>query len=115
MEHMGNGRGFPFHLTVMVAAAWAVSSMVNVTPASAQSATAASWPDLSQPALAEGGGEADAALIIEIEDYAFVDDIPGALANADAWYVWFKRTRGVRLGNAVVLRNEQATREAILR
>lgn len=41
--------------------------------------TQPTWPDLSLPGTAEGGGENDAAIIIGIENYAFVDDIPGPL------------------------------------
>ncbi len=72
------------------------------------------WPDLSDPPSAENTGANDAALIIGIEDYLLVDDVPGAVANADDWYRYLKRTRGLPLGSAVVLRNHEATRESVL-
>lgn len=43
------------------------------------------WPDLSQPAPAVGGGEHDAAVVVGIEDYAFVGPVPGAESNAKLW------------------------------
>lgn len=73
------------------------------------------WPDLSTPPPSEGTGARDAALIIGIEDYLLVDDVPGAVANADDWYRYLKQTRGLPLGSAVVLRNHEATRESVLR
>ncbi len=80
-------------------------------PSGAQTA----WPDLSAPPPSENTGASDAALIIGIEDYLLVDDVPGAVANADDWYRYLKQTRGLTLGSAVVLRNHEATRESILR
>ena len=79
------------------------------------SATAqSSWPDLSTPAAVEGGGENDAAIVVGIENYAFVDDIPGALQNANDWYAWLTRTRKVPLGNIALLRDNDGTKEGIL-
>jgi len=72
------------------------------------------WPDLSAPPPLQGGGESDAALLIGIEDYLLVEDVPGALDNIDDWYMWLKKTRGLPLGSTVMLRDEQATRETIL-
>lgn len=72
------------------------------------------WPDLSQPAPAEGGGENDAAIVIGIENYAFVQDIPGAVQNANDWYAWLTRTRQVPLGKVALLRDNDATKESIL-
>ena len=42
----------------------------------------ASWPDLSRPAQAVGGGERDAAVVVGIEDYFAVPGVPGAKSNA---------------------------------
>ncbi len=77
-------------------------------------AEAAEWPDLSAPAPAEGGGENDAAIIIGIENYTYVDDIPGAIQNANDWYSWLTRTRKVPLGRVALLRDNDGTREGIL-
>ncbi len=79
-----------------------------------QAGAQTSWPDLSAPPPAENTGANDAALIVGIEDYLLVDDVPGAVANADDWYRYLKQTRGLPLGSAVVLRNHEATRESVL-
>lgn len=77
-------------------------------------ALAGSWPDLAAPAPAEGLGAADAALVIGIEDYFAMADVPGAADNATAWYDWLTRTRGVPLDRVRVLRNAEAVREAVV-
>ena len=71
------------------------------------------WPDLGRPAATSGGGAGDAALIVGIEDYVFVPDVPGAVQNANDWHVWLTATRKVPLDRVVLLRNEQATIEEI--
>ena len=45
-----------------------------------------SWPDLSSISKATGGGEKDAAIIVGIEEYAYLARIPGARLNANAWH-----------------------------
>ncbi len=72
------------------------------------------WPDLRSAPPAEGGGGQDVALLVGIEDYAFVANVPGAVSNIDDWYSWLKRTRGLPLGSVVVLRDRDATAESIL-
>jgi len=72
------------------------------------------WPSLDEPAAEVGGGANDAAVIIGIEDYFVVQDIPGAVDNANAWYDWFTVTRGVPLSNVHIVRNGLASREKIL-
>ncbi len=60
-------------------------------------AVANPWPDLSQPATSAAErqqGARDAALIVAIEDYAHVPDVPGARRNAADWRAWL-RARGV--------------------
>jgi len=42
-----------------------------------------------------GGGSEDSAVIVAIENYAFVAPIPGAKANANAWYDYFIKTRKI--------------------
>ncbi len=90
----------------LAAALWAV--------AAAAGASEAAWPDLSAPAATEGGGEGDAAVVIGIEDYVVVSDVPGARANAQDWYTWLVETRGVPVGSVVLLRDSEGTREGIL-
>ena len=58
-------------------------------------------------------GAHDAALIVAIEDYALLPDVPGALAEADAWAAWLTRTRRIPAANVVVLRDDAAVDRAI--
>lgn len=76
--------------------------------------SAQEWPDLSDLPEEQGGGEQDAALIIGMEDYVFAPDIPGALQNANDWYLFLTRTKGVPVGNVFLLRDQEGTREAML-
>ena len=46
-------------------------------------ATAAEWPELAHQIVATGEGRNDAVVLVAIEDYANVDDVLGARANAD--------------------------------
>ena len=58
-------------------------------------AAADDWPSLLEPPRV-GGGEADAALIVAVQSYDELAPIPGAWANAQAWYQFFVRARGRR-------------------
>ncbi len=69
-------------------------------------------PDLSKaPAGLVRDGAADVALIVAVEDYAFLPDVPGARANALAWESYL-RARGV--GTVKVLLDRNATRLEML-
>lgn len=70
---------------------------------------AADWPDLTHPSPKTGGGEKDTAIIVGNEDYAFLPDVEGARANAEAWYLWFTKTRGVPAGRVRLLRDSEGT------
>ena len=70
----------------------------------------AAWPDLSQPPTEPtNDGANDVAVVIGIEDYASLPDIPGADENASDWYTWLTKGRGLRAGRVELLRNNQAT------
>jgi hypothetical protein len=51
-------------------------------------------------------------VIIGIEDYVFIPDVPGALQNALDWWRYLQ-ARGVPLAHIALLRNADATAEAI--
>jgi hypothetical protein len=76
-------------------------------PARAQSL----WPDLSTPPEGAGGGEKDAAVIVGIEDYAFVEKIPGARQNAEDWQAYLTGTLKVPAEKIALLRDGEATLE----
>ncbi|HAH06740.1 MAG TPA: hypothetical protein DCM05_09490 [Elusimicrobia bacterium] len=71
------------------------------------------WPDLSRPVSSVGGGSKDAALLIGIEDYAFVSDVQGAGKNILAWYDYLTKTLKVPPNRIELLRDSDGTREEI--
>jgi hypothetical protein len=81
----------------------------------APSVARAAWPDVNLNPPEQGGGEGDAAVIVGIEDYVFVPDVEGAVDNAQAWYTYLVRGRGVLVDHVTLLRNNEGTREKILR
>lgn len=73
------------------------------------------WPSLAEaPPPVQNPALRDAALIVAIEDYQNVDDIPGAQANAADWVRFLTKSQGVPETNAHLLWNYEATREEIL-
>lgn len=89
----------------------ALVGVVRVDEVRAQEA--ARWPSLTAPSTAQGGGERDAAVIVGVEDYAFVADVPGAAQNAVDWAVYFHKTRKVPLGRIKLLTNKDGTKEKL--
>ena len=85
--------------------------------AAALPAWATDWPNLQEAPAGTREGRNDAAIVVAIEDYLLVDDVPGANANADAWYAWLHRTRGIPLDRIEQVRDHDASvrriREAI--
>ena len=72
-----------------------------------------SWPDLSEPLEIEATGANDVAVIVAIDDYAFLPDVTGAVRNANDWENFLRHRLGVP--RVYTLVNRDATREAILR
>ena len=75
-------------------------------------ATEPLWPDLSEPPRV-GGGSKDAAVIVAIEDYNSVGDIPGAKANGLDWYSYLTDGRGIAASRVQLLTDSDATKEGI--
>jgi len=98
----------------MRAKQWAVVVFTGVLMTSTAAFGQATWPDLSEPADEQGGGDKDAVLIVGVEDYVFAPDIKGAIGNANDWYTYFTRTRKVPVGNVFLLRDNEGTRETML-
>ncbi len=71
----------------------------------------ASWPGLSTPATAVGGGKHDAAVVVGLERYAFVESVPGAERNAKDWYSYLTGTLGTPPENVRLLLNDEAAKE----
>lgn len=70
-----------------------------------------SWPDLSSPPKAVGGGENDAAVIVAAEKYLVVDGVPGAKQNALDWQAYLTETLKVPAYHVGLLLNDHATLE----
>jgi len=73
------------------------------------------WPDLSAPPATAPDGAKDAALVIAIENYFVVPKVPGAVRNGTDWYSWLVDGRKVPVDRVTLLRNEQGSREEILK
>ena len=73
-----------------------------------------SWPDLSEVPAVSRDGAHDAAVIVAIEDYAYVADVPGARDNGGDWARYLDR-RGVPLSHVHKLFDASANPKAILR
>lgn len=82
------------------------------TPTSSVSTQITSYPDLSK-VDATGKASRDVAVIIAIEDYAFLPDVPGAIENANAWETYLRQAKG--FGEVFVLTDKQAPIEEIRR
>lgn len=67
------------------------------------------WPDLAAAMPRIGGGENDAAVIVGVENYAFVPKVGGAAKNAKDWYRYFTRVRGTSPGKVRLLLDNDAT------
>jgi formylglycine-generating enzyme required for sulfatase activity len=95
-------------------AAVALSALTTLAPGHANAQTPPRWPTLAEPPSgAPGGGKADAAVIVGVEDYDPLPDVPGAVANANAWETWLERTRKVPGERIRVLRDKQGTNSKI--
>ncbi|HEY1097658.1 MAG TPA: caspase family protein, partial [Myxococcota bacterium] len=73
------------------------------------------WPSIADPLPRAGGGENDVAIVVAASDYVFLPDIDGATDNADDWYTWLARVRGVPLERLTILKDREVTRERIER
>lgn len=73
------------------------------------------WPGLSEPPKRLGGGERDAAVIVGLENYAFVADVPGARKNAEDWQAYLTETLRVPAERVALLRDNEATLEELRR
>jgi hypothetical protein len=78
-------------------------------------APSATWPSLSEAPPSKGNPALrDAAVVIAIEDYSFIDDIPGARANAQDWVQFLAKSQGVPEQHIYLSWNFEATKENIL-
>lgn len=86
--------------------------MVDSVTTTTSAAGEASWPELNDWPQANQSSN-DVAVIVAVEDYAFLPDVVGATANANAWESYFRNARG--MSEVYVLTDKQATAEEIRR
>jgi hypothetical protein len=71
------------------------------------------WPDLHQPVTAAIPRPGDVAVVIGIEDYDSMLDVPGAVATAEAWQRWFQQGLGMEAPRIRLLTGAEATPDAM--
>lgn len=86
-----------------------------VPPLADSASPGGGWPDLGDPPTGIRDGRADAAVIVVIDDPADsrVGGRPGAWAVGSGWWRYLVHTRGLRMSRVKLLRNEEASLEAI--
>lgn len=76
-------------------------------------ALAEQWPPLDDVPAVAASGSKDVAVIVAVEDYLLLPDIPGAVDNANEWEVFLRN--GLKVPEVYVLANRDATREEMLK
>jgi hypothetical protein len=92
----------------------AAAILLALSP-SALADAAGSWPDVAAPAAVAADGAKDAAVIVGIDEYAFVAHVPGATRNAADWLTFLTESRKIPIDRVQLLRDVQGTREGILK
>ena len=88
-------------------------TVMNATPtASTSTGGATTWPDVGAVETPAPKSN-DVAVIVAIEDYAFLPSVPGAVENANAWENYLRKARGFK--DVFVLTDQQAPIEEIER
>lgn len=72
------------------------------------------WPELPLDQPGESSAS-DAAVIVGIDRYFVVDDVPGATRNAEDWYRYFTAVRAIPPARVRLLRDGEGTRERIMK
>ena len=73
------------------------------------------WPNLQKGLSGGGPGSGDAALIVSLERYAYLDPVAGARENAEDWRNWLRRARGLKSENIVLLADIEVTPDRVLK
>jgi len=100
-----------------VSRSWPLMLTLLVLVALGLPATASEWPDLSVPADAgrQRGSANDAALIVAIENYTDLPDIPGAVQNGLDWHTHLNESLQIPASQMVLLTDGDATGEQIMK
>ncbi len=73
------------------------------------------WPSLTGRATVAADGDKDAAVVVAIENYAYVPKIPGATQNGADWYRFLVEDRKVPIDRVSLLTNDRADKEGIVK
>jgi hypothetical protein len=84
-----------------------------VTLVSSPALAEGGWPDLYQPATTAIPRPGDVAVVVGIEDYDSMLDVPGAVQSAQAWHRWFEQGLGVPAAQLHLLTGAEATPDAM--
>ena len=88
-------------------------TVLGAAPGAGQTVTTAqAWPQFDAWE-ASAQGKDDVGIIVAIEDYAFLPDVPGAIQNANDWENYFRKSRGMK--EIYTLTDKAATTEEIRR
>ena len=79
-----------------------------------QQAHAIEWPETNTPAYEDNIGRKERAVIISIEEYAFLQGVQNASQNGEDWQLFFTESLGMPKSNVSLLQNEAATKDKIL-
>lgn len=71
------------------------------------------YPDLSDPPTLEESGDEDVAVIVAVEEYWDLPDVPGAIEAGNDWEIFFERALGV--STIHYLDNRRGTRDEMIR
>lgn len=74
---------------------------------------AAPWPALDDAPQVTPTETPDVAVVVGVQDYLLLPDIPGAIANVNDWELFFRR--GLKVPTVHVLSNRDVTRESMLK
>jgi len=89
----------------------ACSALLALAPLSAQAFDG--WPDLSSPTPVVEPTPLDVAVVVGIENYDHLLDVPGATRNAADWAGWFENTRQLPAEQLWLLQEQEATPDAM--
>ncbi len=88
-------------------------TVMSANPTGTTTSTGAdSWPEIGAWEAKTPAPE-DVAIVVAIEDYAFLPDVPGAVQNANDWENYFRKARGMK--EVYVVTNKEASIEEITR
>lgn len=101
-------------VALFVACAAPQYTVMNATSTGTTATTggATTWPDVGAVESSGTSGN-DVAVVVAIEDYAFLPDVTGAVENANAWENYLRKARGFK--EVYVLTDKQAPIEEIKR